>query len=449
MLASYAFDNLGRRTSVTFGNGSTQSFAYDAVSRLSTLANDLNGGTTTHDLTQSFTYNPASQIASAARGNDAYAWGGHYNVDRSYTANGRNQLTAAGGTALGYDARGNLTSSGSSSYGYDSDNRLTHAQGALQYVYDPIGRLKASNNINWFVYDGVNLIAEVDPVGTTTRRYVHGPGIDNPIIWYEGSAINNSTRRFLIADERGSIVSITDSAGATVGLNRYDEYGIPAAGNVGRFGYTGQTWLAEVGLWYYKARMYSPTLGRFMQTDPIGYGDGMNWYDYVDSDPVNFADSLGLAEDCAVGDTSCEITVDATKKANAPATAAGGVNIGARGGNGPGANDGGPNSGTNTNDEPPGVSIKKVPVGSTCIHGGKSGCIIREKNGRTYYDEGYKRKMCQVHSESTNTAGKGGLLATVIGVIPGAGIGSSITGSILGTLSLTGPPPWCSVGVNQ
>ncbi len=102
--------------------------------------------------------------------------------------------------------------------------------------------------------------------------------------------VSSTTRRFLMADERGSVVSVTDSAGATVNLNAYDEYGIPAPGNVRRFGYTGQAWLPELGMWYYKARIYSPTLGRFMQTDPIGYSDGMSWYNYVDSDPVNGAD---------------------------------------------------------------------------------------------------------------------------------------------------------------
>jgi RHS repeat-associated protein len=300
VLATLSYDGLGRRTRLDRGNGAATTYAYDELSRLTGLHHLFAGGT--GNVAWSFDHNPASGLRSAARDNNDYAWAGHYAVNRAYTTNGRNQYIAAGAASFGYDPNGNLTSDGSRGFEYNAENRLTVGyigaahQELIDDARDRLFRYYDGTANRWLLYDGTNLIAEVDGNGTTLRRYVHGPGEDEPLVWYE--VASSGERHWLHADAQGSVVALSDANGALSSINRYDEYGIPAATNVGRFQYTGQAFLPELGMYYYKARFYSPSLGRFLQTDPIGYSGGFNLYGYVGDDPVNYADPSGAARAC-------------------------------------------------------------------------------------------------------------------------------------------------------
>jgi RHS repeat-associated protein len=124
---------------------------------------------------------------------------------------------------------------------------------------------------------------------------VFDPTSGQPVLWYEGTGTALTNVRYFGQDERGSVISVSDSSANSLGLNSYDEYGKPGASNLGRFQYTGQKWIGEAGLYDYKARDYLPHLGIFAQTDPVGCKTRSNLYAYVSDDPMNKIDPLGLS----------------------------------------------------------------------------------------------------------------------------------------------------------
>ena len=154
----------------------------------------------------------------------------------------RGQYTSAGPAcftylaSFTYDANGNLTSDGNTDYLYDVENRLVQAKVKASGVvtaslrYDPLGRLyetgpslTANTATTRFLYDGDELIGEYNSAGALLRRYVHGAGIDDPVIWYAGSAVTAAARRRLRSNHQGSVVAVTGDAGNMIAINSYDE----------------------------------------------------------------------------------------------------------------------------------------------------------------------------------------------------------------------------------
>ena len=193
---------------------------------------------------------------------------------------------------------------------------VMHSPEQVDYTHDFASR-RISQSVNGtvtdFVYDGAHVLVDLDANGNVLRKYIHGPGVDEVL-----AIKRSSTTHYLTRDGLNSVTEATDTAGAKAESYTYDIYGavsiFDASGNPitasainNRYLYTGREWEPETDLYYYRARHYDPTIGRFLQPDPIGYDDGMNMYEYVGNNPVTWIDPLGQ---CQIGPnggvTPCE-----------------------------------------------------------------------------------------------------------------------------------------------
>ncbi len=222
-----------------------------------------------------------------------------------YTANPLNQYSSVDGVSFSCDSNGNLTDDGTHTYYYDLDNHLTKiirnsdSQVIAEYKYDPFGRriqklinVPSYQLIN-YLYDGGRVIEERDGSNNLIQRYIYGAGIDEVLILEKA----NGDKYWYYYDALGNVVNLTDNNGNLVTTYYYDVYGDfteSGAFTDNPYKFTGRRYDPESDLYFYRARMYSPTLGRFMQTDPAGYVDGPNLYTYVNNNTLNYSDPWGL-----------------------------------------------------------------------------------------------------------------------------------------------------------
>jgi RHS repeat-associated protein len=211
------------------------------------------------------------------------------------------QFTPTGTNATyGYDANGNMTTRTeggvTTEYVWDAENRLIEVkQGGnalASFTYDGEGRRYSATSggaTRVFINDGRNVAEQRDATDPTKTFF--GMIVDH----YLGSIDSMGVKSFGVADHLMSVSAITDANGSALVARAYDPYGrlLMGAGSDG-YAYTGREWEPEANLYYYRARFSAPDMGRFISEDPSGTLSGPNFYAYVENDPINYSDPLGL-----------------------------------------------------------------------------------------------------------------------------------------------------------
>ena len=325
---SYLYDKLGRVVSIEHADAEGKiveslQYCYDADGRCIRASSLLGEERYEYDKDGQLTSvrypdSPSEAFAYDAVGNRTIANGA------TYTVNNLNQYTAISGgsqssaTAITYDKDGNMTS-------------LTDANGTTSYSYDTLNRLVAVSNpsagINWSCrYDVFGNRVSVTDNGVTTERiylqgslpsvaaeYVNGQLKERHIVvgavrvaditgTTGVSPVDSESTRYYHADLIGSTRLVTDGNGAIVDRRAYKAFGETREGRApsrpSSAGYVGTLGVEtdSTGLLFMRNRYYSPALGRFITSDPIGLAGGdVNWYRYCGNSPVMRADLTGCS----------------------------------------------------------------------------------------------------------------------------------------------------------
>ena len=350
-IASWQFDNAGRRTQQTYSNGVVTDYSYrdDANGKDNLLASidtthpgggssrhvgdytytwDENGNKTSETISGSLSgygfnssaspaaYDAADRLTGWNRtdGNRDQSWSlslvGDWNgfetdgVPETRSHSGAHELTQITGGAnagvLAYDAKGNLIeNSNGDKYVYDFNNRISQididGDGTVdrQNRYDALGRrVMFHNGSQWYdcVVSGQQLLMVYRTNQAPQYKFIFGSYVDEPVMIVR-RLFDNSLKYFYHRNQQYSVVALTRmSDGQVVERCAYDAYGNTTIlnGNGANvkanstynnpFMYTGRFSQNGTGLYYFRARWYSPALGRFISRDPLGYVDGMSLY---------------------------------------------------------------------------------------------------------------------------------------------------------------------------
>jgi RHS repeat-associated protein len=327
---SYTYDDASRRTTMTVVGQPTVAYAYDDADRLTGLTrdslsvgigyDDANRRTTLtlpNGVVTEYGYDDADQLTSLTYRTGAMTLG---DLSYAYDAGGRrvrvggtwartgvpqpvssisydagNRLANWGGTPLTYDDAGNLTSDGLTSFAWDARNQLAGLTGTASqtFTYDAFGRRRSKSadaGVTQFTYDGIQLIQSSSPDGVSAK--VIGLDLDEQFV-----SVDAQGTRVFLQDGLGSTLG-TVAQGALDSTFTYEPYGATRRSGApprDATQFTGRE-NDENGLYFLRARYYSPGLSRFISEDPLGLDAGTNLYRYAAASPPNLVDPLGLLQ---------------------------------------------------------------------------------------------------------------------------------------------------------
>lgn len=330
------YDASGRLATSAYGNGTSTSLSYEAGSNLLAGMTTTNPGTNkvpNHAYTYDQNRNKSSETITGVAlmadfgfntgvnndegfddedrlikwdrsdGNLDQTWnlslvgdwdqfisgGTTYNNTHSNT----HELTAFGANSISYDVKGNVTeNSTGDDYTWDADNMMTSADtdgdGTANntYKYDALGRRVGVNAVV-YALSGAQVMCEyLSGYAPTSSRqvYVYGSYVDEPI--YK-TGLGGTV--YYHRNQQYSVTSLTDTSGDVVEYYAYDAHGqltIYAPNGSVRttsvyknfYFFTGRRYEFSTQLYYFRARTYDPSTGRFLSRDPLGYVDGMSQY---------------------------------------------------------------------------------------------------------------------------------------------------------------------------
>lgn len=297
-----------------------QSFAYDPVDRLDSADGIYGGITFSYDdvgnrLNKTHSDGGVITTESYTYAYEAYPLTGGVRVDGSHQLddvliqkdNGTSDTTrsfvysAAGNTGQDTRPDGDLLD-----LHYNALNRYEQLNvnntATTWYQHNALGQRVKKTTLTDTIYyhydESGQLLAEMDSQGNVLRDYVYAEGM-------RVARFDGATAYYFHNDHLGRPIALTDSLGDVAWQVDYLPFGkvYAVVNNIAdqELGFPGQILDAESGFFYNYFRDYDPSTGRYIQSDPIGLGDGVNTYVYVAGNPIYWYDRFGKAKSPGTG----------------------------------------------------------------------------------------------------------------------------------------------------